>query len=73
LTLIDEACNITISRYPLKDTERKGGVNNMKYRILLDLKDQLFTAVDVNDSNNFGNGTTIEKAISSLKNNNKAA
>ncbi|PMD71132.1 MULTISPECIES: hypothetical protein [Companilactobacillus] len=45
----------------------------MKYRILLDLKDQLFTAVDVNDSNNFGNGTTIEKAISNLKNNNKAA
>ncbi|WP_281273964.1 hypothetical protein [Companilactobacillus musae] len=44
----------------------------MKYRILLDLKDQLFTAVDVNDSNHFGNGTTIEKAIDNLKNN-KAA
>ncbi|WP_334332809.1 MULTISPECIES: hypothetical protein [unclassified Companilactobacillus] len=40
----------------------------MKYRILLDLKDQLFTAVDVNDSNRFGNGTTIEKAIANLKN-----
>lgn len=45
----------------------------MKYRILLDLKDQLFTAVDVKDSNNFGNGKTIEKAINDLKNNNKAA
>lgn len=40
----------------------------MKYRILLDLKDQLFTAVDVNDSNHFGNGTTIEKAVENLKN-----
>ncbi|GEO78015.1 hypothetical protein [Companilactobacillus mindensis] len=40
----------------------------MKYKILLDLNDQLFTAVDVNDSNHFGNGTTIEKAIENLKN-----
>lgn len=40
----------------------------MKYRILLDLNDQLFTAVDINDSNHYGNGTTIEKAISNLKN-----
>ncbi|WP_269083212.1 hypothetical protein [Companilactobacillus kimchiensis] len=40
----------------------------MKYRILLDLKDQLFTAVDINNSNNYGNGTTIEKAVANLKN-----
>ena len=53
---------------PSKYSEHKGGVNNMKYRILLDLKDQLFTAVDINDSNRFGNGTTIEKAIANLKN-----
>ncbi|WP_291468037.1 hypothetical protein [Companilactobacillus sp.] len=39
----------------------------MKYRILLDMDDQLFTAVDVKDSNNYGNGTTIEQAISNLK------
>ncbi|WP_263853641.1 MULTISPECIES: hypothetical protein [Companilactobacillus] len=39
----------------------------MKYRILLDLDNQLFTAVDVNNSNHFGNGTTIEKAIANLK------
>lgn len=39
----------------------------MKYRILLDLKDQLFTAVDVKDSNIYGNGTTIEQAINNLK------
>ncbi|WP_255311475.1 hypothetical protein [Companilactobacillus formosensis] len=40
----------------------------MKYRIMLDLKNQLFTAVDIKDSNNFGNGTTIEQAINNLKN-----
>ena len=40
----------------------------MKYKILLDLNDQLFTAVDINDSNHFGNGTTIEKAVANLKN-----
>ncbi|WP_272950453.1 hypothetical protein [Companilactobacillus halodurans] len=40
----------------------------MKYRILLDMKDQLFTAVDVKDSNRYGNGTTIEEAITNLKN-----
>ncbi|WP_281273211.1 hypothetical protein [Companilactobacillus insicii] len=39
----------------------------MRYRILLDLDNQLFTAVDVNNSNRFGNGTTIEKAIENLK------
>ncbi|WP_334340252.1 hypothetical protein [Companilactobacillus sp. HBUAS56275] len=39
----------------------------MKYRILLNLNDQLFTAVDIKDSNRFGNGTTIEKAINNLK------
>ncbi|CAJ1177919.1 hypothetical protein [Companilactobacillus paralimentarius] len=39
----------------------------MKYRILLDLNDQLFTAVDVNDSNRYGNGTTIQSAIANLK------
>lgn len=39
----------------------------MKYRILLDMNDQLFTAVDVKDSNIYGNGTTIEQAISNLK------
>ena len=39
----------------------------MKYRILLDMNDQLFTAVDVKDSNLYGNGTTIEQAISNLK------
>lgn len=39
----------------------------MKYKILLDLNDQLFTAVDVKDSNRYGNGTTIEKAIANLK------
>ncbi|WP_268870366.1 hypothetical protein [Companilactobacillus nodensis] len=39
----------------------------MTYRILLDLDNQLFTAVDVNNSNHFGNGTTIEKAIANLK------
>ncbi|WP_300559304.1 hypothetical protein [Companilactobacillus sp.] len=39
----------------------------MKYRILLDMDDQLFTAVDVKDSNIYGNGTTIEQAISNLK------
>lgn len=39
----------------------------MRYRILLDLDNQLFTAVDVNNSNHFGNGTTIEKAIENLK------
>ncbi|WP_164507111.1 hypothetical protein [Companilactobacillus furfuricola] len=39
----------------------------MKYRILLDMKDQLFTAVDVEDSSIYGNGTTIEQAISNLK------
>ena len=39
----------------------------MKYRIMLDLKDQLFTAVDINDSNKFGNGTTIQQAIDNLK------
>lgn len=31
------------------------------------MKDQLFTAVDVNNSNRYGNGTTIEKAIANLK------
>ncbi|WP_257787688.1 hypothetical protein [Companilactobacillus allii] len=39
----------------------------MRYRILLDLDNQLFTAVDINNSNRFGNGTTIEKAIANLK------
>ncbi|MFD1471224.1 hypothetical protein [Companilactobacillus mishanensis] len=39
----------------------------MKYRILLDMKDQLFTAVDIKDSNIYGNGTTIEQAINNLK------
>jgi len=39
----------------------------MKYRILLDLNDQLFTAVDINDSNVYGNGKTIEKAVANLK------
>lgn len=31
------------------------------------MNDQLFTAVDVKDSNIYGNGTTIEQAISNLK------
>ncbi|MFD1418002.1 MULTISPECIES: hypothetical protein [Companilactobacillus] len=39
----------------------------MKYRILLNTNDQLFTAIDVKNSNHFGNGTTIEKAITDLK------
>ncbi|WP_257719943.1 hypothetical protein [Companilactobacillus ginsenosidimutans] len=39
----------------------------MKYRIQLDTNDQLFTAVDVHDSNIYGNGTTIEQAIDNLK------
>lgn len=39
----------------------------MKYRISLDIKDQLFTAVDVKDSNLSGNGTTIEQAIANLQ------
>ncbi|WP_263853086.1 hypothetical protein [Companilactobacillus kedongensis] len=39
----------------------------MKYRILLDLKDQLFTAVDKNDSNVFENGRTIQEAVDKLK------
>lgn len=39
----------------------------MKYKILLNTEDQLFTAIDVNNSNRYGNGTTIEKAITDLK------
>lgn len=39
----------------------------MEYKVLLDTKDQLFTAVDVKNQNIFGNGRTVKAAVDNLK------
>jgi hypothetical protein len=41
-------------------------VYTMKYTLQLDLTKQMFMAIDVNDRNHVGTGSTVEQAVAAL-------